>query len=36
MRLTGAGTPVRIFGLRAGYNFLSIIGVQPAGPRVPA
>lgn len=30
MNLTGAGTPERIFGVRAGYNFLGILGVQPA------
>ena len=30
MNLTGAGAPERIFGLRAGYNFLDILGVQPA------
>ncbi len=30
MNLTGAGTPERIFGIQAGYNFLDILGVQPA------
>ncbi len=30
MNLTGAGAPERIFGIRAGYNFLDILGVQPA------
>jgi putative ABC transport system permease protein len=30
MNLTGAGTPERVFGIRAGYNFLDILGVQPA------
>src|ERR1022692_3973852 len=30
MNLTGAGTPERIFGIQAGYNFLNILGVQPA------
>ncbi|HTT65682.1 MAG TPA: ABC transporter permease [Bryobacteraceae bacterium] len=30
MNLTGAGTPERIFGIKAGYNFLDILGVRPA------
>ncbi|HUE21181.1 MAG TPA: ABC transporter permease [Bryobacteraceae bacterium] len=30
MNLTGAGAPERIFGVQAGYNFLGILGVQPA------
>ena len=30
MNLTGAGTPERIFGIQASYNFLDILGVQPA------
>src|ERR1022692_638967 len=30
MNLTSAGTPERIFGIQAGYNFLDILGVQPA------
>jgi putative ABC transport system permease protein len=30
MNLTGAGTPERIFGIQAGYNFLDILDVQPA------
>lgn len=30
MNLTGAGTPERIFGIRASYNFLDVLGVQPA------
>jgi putative ABC transport system permease protein len=30
MNLTGAGTPERIFGIQAGYNFLDILGVRPA------
>jgi putative ABC transport system permease protein len=30
MNLTGAGAPERIFGIQAGYNFLDILGVQPA------
>src|ERR1700722_652169 len=30
MNLTGAGTPERIFGIQAGYNFLNVLGVQPA------
>jgi predicted permease len=30
MNLTGAGTPERIFGIQAGYNFLDVLGVQPA------
>ena len=29
MNLTGAGTPERIFGIQARYNFLDILGVQP-------
>jgi putative ABC transport system permease protein len=30
MNLTGAGTPERIFGIQASYNFLDVLGVQPA------
>jgi putative ABC transport system permease protein len=30
MNLTGADTPERIFGIQAGYNFLDILGAQPA------
>jgi putative ABC transport system permease protein len=30
MNLTGAGTPERIFGIQAGYNFPDLLGVQPA------
>lgn len=30
MNLTGAGTPEHISGIQAGYNFLDILGVQPA------
>jgi len=30
MNLTGAGAPERIFGIQASYNFLDILGVQPA------
>jgi len=29
MNLTGAGTPERIFGIQAGYNFLDVLGIQP-------
>jgi hypothetical protein len=27
MNLTGAGTPERIFGIQASYNFLDVLGV---------
>jgi hypothetical protein len=30
MNLTGAGAPERIFGTQASYNFLDVLGVQPA------